>query len=1090
MKKHQSIERFGMFKMFAIILLIAAFALISVPFNILGARAESNTEERTAEEKNSGAQQSAGNAVSFTLTINYFRPNSYDGWSLWLWEMGKEGSDVSFTQNKTIGGKQWRTYVNNVTDIVPDDEGKLFGFLVKDKSWTKDPAGDRFVTVDDIKNGKIEIWLITDDFTIYYNREEAIEAMNEASRNRITTAYFTTYTKLHFDTSVAITNKSVFKLKKGDEVIKTIDCSLSSNSRYVGATSVDMSFATANAVDITAQYTVVDEPESVDEAVNFAKRAVGKSKLFTTEKFEADFSYTGTLGAEYSAAQTKFTVWAPTAGELKLNVYDAGAGGTATVHEMARGEKGTWTTTVTGDLKNKYYTYTVKNGNKADEIVDPYARSGGKDGKRGMILDLASTNPDGWDTQSNPTLASNTHAVIYEAQLRDLTIHESSGVSAANRGKFLGLTETGTKNSKGQSTALDYLKQLGVTQVHFQPLFDFASVSENFTTATYNKDGEYNWGYDPLNYNMPEGSYSSDPSDGTKRVNEMKQMIMALHNAGIQVVMDVVYNHVSDAAGSNFEKLVPGYYFRTDDSGKYLDGSGCGNTTASERSMFRKFMIDSVVYWTKEYKVDGFRFDLMGLHDIETMNKLYDALVEVNPDVIVYGEGWDSKPAENGLPEDKQAKIKNAKDMPKIAFFDDVIRDGLKGSVFSVTDTGFITGKKNSDNAVYVGAKGATEDFAANPTQNINYVACHDNSLLWDKLNASVNESRDTLKAINRLAAVSVLTSQGIAFLPAGEEMLRSKPTTKTNSYSNNPAAYKTDPSYYFSGNSYKSPDSVNAINWELLDTNSDMVEFYKALISIKKNWPQFQIKTKEDIDACVTIKDSNKGDGIAVYVVKDPNGNESAVVILNNNSSAQRVAIPQGDYDVYVDGSRASAEKLSSFSGNEFTVGARSAAVLRSTLTADAVSGFKYAVEEVPEEKSNLGLALGLGIGIPAAILIAGGVVFGVLYGKKKKGNGGNDGGAETASDEKPEGDKPEDASAEATASAEEPTENATESEQAPTEEKPEEEAPIEEAPVEEKPETEAPAAEEPTEPAAEQAEQPKPKKPATKKQSGSKKK
>lgn len=1086
--------------MFAVILLIAAFALISVPFNILGARAETNTEARATEEKNSGVQQSAQSAVSFTLTINYFRPNSYDGWSLWLWEAGKNGSNVQFTQPKKIGGKQWRTYIQEVTDMTPADDGKLFGFLVRDASFTKDPDGDRFVTVDDIVSGKLEIWLITEDPTIYYNKEDAIEAMNEASRKKITSAYFTTYKKVHFETSAPITNKSFFKLKKGDDVIKELDCSLSNNSQYLGGQVVEFAIPSSHEVDITAPYTVVDEPATVDEAINFAKRAVSKNKLFSTEKFETDFGYTGTLGAEYSAAQTKFTVWAPTAAELRLNLYDAGTGGTATVTEMERGEKGTWTITKTGDLKNKYYTYSVKNGNKLDEVVDPYARSGGANGKRGMIVDLDSTDPSGWGAQKNPTLASNTHAVIYEAQLRDLTIHESSGVPAEKRGKFLGLTETGTKNASGKATALDHLKELGVTQVHFQPLFDFASVNEDFTTATYNKDGEYNWGYDPLNYNMPEGSYSSDPSDGTKRVNEMKQMIMALHNADIQVVMDVVYNHVSDAAGSNFEKLVPGYYFRTDAAGKYLDGSGCGNATASERVMFRKFMIDSVKYWTEEYKVDGFRFDLMGLHDIKTMNDLYDALHEINSDVIVYGEGWDAIADENGLPEADQAKIKNAKQMPNIAFFDDVIRDGLKGSVFSVTDIGFISGKANSDSAVYVGAMGATGDFAGSPIQNINYVACHDNSLLWDKLNASVDASRDTLKDINRLAAVSVLTSQGIAFFPAGEEMLRSKPTTETNSYDNRPTAYKTDPDYYFSDNSYKSPDSVNAIDWNLLDTNADMVEFYKGLIAIKKTWPQFQIDNKEDIDACVTVNDTDKKDGVAVYVVKDPNGEQSAVVILNNNSLAQRVAIPQGEYEVFVDGDKASAEKLSSFSGNEFTVGARSAAVLRATLAADAVSNFTYAVEEVLEEKSNLGLALGLGIGIPAAILIAGGVVFGVLYGKKKKNNGGN-GGAEASepvTDTEAEEAKTEEteAPAEAEASkAEEPAEEEQEepakAEEPAEEAKPQEEEPKAEEPAEEaKPQEKATSEEAKTDEAAAPAEQPKPKKPTAKKPSGSKKK
>ncbi len=966
-----------------LVLIALALAVAALPLGFIGA---ARGTAAAAETDVAVAPRAEATIPDFELTINYFRGDgNYSKWNMWLWTLGgKAITDKNeFTADVQIGGKTWKTLTVTVSGAEADANGNVVGFIVRTDNWEKDPDGDRFVTVDAIVDNKVTLYLVTGDAGIYFTESAGEDAMIESMRKKISTAYFTSTTNVHIDASDAITAASYFKVKSDDgKIIGELNCKTSSD--VVGGFGADI--AVSN-VDFTHSYTVVDEPAVVDDNVNFAKRQVVMSALYSSDEFNAKYSYDGVLGAEYSATETKFTVWSPVASAMKLNIYSSGEGtDQGTSYDMTAGDKGTWTYTLSGDQKNKYYTYSVKNGDTwTNDIVDPYARSGGRNGKRGMIVDLAATNPTGWDTQNMPTLASNSEAVIWEAQLRDVTIHESSGVSAANRGKFLGLTETGTKNASGKSTALDYLKDLGVTQVHFQPLFDFATVDESFAVATYNKEGEYNWGYDPLNYNMPEGSYSSDPSDGNKRVNEMKQLIMALHNAGIQVVMDVVYNHVSNAQASNFENLMPGYYFRVTDSGNYYNGSGCGNETASEHAMFRKFMIDSVVYWATEYKIDGFRFDLMGLHDIDTMNMLYDELAKVNPDVIVYGEGWTG--GTSGLSSDRQAHLSNAKRMPNIAFFDDVIRDGLKGSFSSLADKGFVQGKAGSDNAVYVGAYGATENFAASPTQNINYVAAHDNSTLWDKLNASVTVDKNSIKAMNRLAATAVLTSQGIGFMLAGEEMMRSKPTTKTNSYDNRPNAYKTDKSYYFSDNSYKSPDSVNAINWNLLDDNGDMVEYYKGMIAIKKSFPQFHLTTKAQIDKCVTVNDENRRDGIASYAVKDPASNKYAFVILNNNDKGKTVDVPQGTYDIFVSGNKASAEKLSTFTGNSINIAARSAIVMVAELDASAVSGWKYSVEDVADEPDDNGLAIGLGIGIPVAVLAAGGIAAGVILGKKKKG-------------------------------------------------------------------------------------------------------
>ncbi len=943
MKDTAKTRVFGI-KLIAAIVFVAALLMLVMP--IVGC-----SPEESDQPVNEGGVE---------LTVNYFRGDEgYDAWSMWLWPTNAEGKEYKFQKETTIGGKKWTTLTTRIKVGEPTADG-IIGLIVRDAAWNQDPNGDRFITADKVKDNKVTVWLVTSDKTIYYNEEDAIVGMEDSLKKKITSATFTSFKAITINTSAAITNKSIFKIKDSDgKLVGECDTSKPYFRTQLGKSTANISLN--EEIVLGKSYTISDEPAVFDDNSNFTKCDISFTGLFDKDAFNTLYAYDGELGAEYSETETKFTVWSPVASAMKLNIYSSGEGtDQGTSYDMTAGDKGTWTYTLSGNQKNKYYTYSVKNGDTwTNDIVDPYARSGGRNGKRGMIVDLAATNPTGWDTQNMPTIASNSEAVIWEAQLRDVTIHESSGVSAANRGKFLGLTETGTKNASGKSTALDYLKDLGVTQVHFQPLFDFATVDESFAVATYNKEGEYNWGYDPLNYNMPEGSYSSDPSDGNKRVNEMKQMIMALHNAGIQVVMDVVYNHVSSASGSNFEKLMPGYYFRMMDNGSYYNGSGCGNETASEHAMFRKFMIDSVVYWATEYKIDGFRFDLMGLHDIDTMNMIYDELAKVNPDVIVYGEGWTG--GTSGLAGDRQATLANAKKMPNIALFDDIIRDGLKGSVFDVTDTGFISGKKGTDAAVYVGAAGGTNAmaasiyatlgadksaFALNPTQNINYTACHDNSLLWDKLNASVNADAAVLKAMNRLSAVAVLTSQGISLIPAGEEMLRSKPTTANNSYDNRPTVYKTNPNYYYSDNSYKSPDSVNAINWNLLDENSDMIEFYKAMIAIKKTFPQFRLTTADQIKACLTIKDGAFDDGVAAYAIKDPDSNSYAVVVVNANAAAKNVAIPQGEYSVFVNGDKANATTaLSTFTGNTVEVSARSAVVMTATLDAAAVSGWVYSV-------------------------------------------------------------------------------------------------------------------------------------------------
>lgn len=1016
-------------------------AFITMPLSLLNGRAYAEETERVAPERKTTAREADAEPLpTFNLRIVYYRPDiTYTGWNVWLWSAGEgkveytnnnKGLPFEKTQYLPSSGKTVGILEYEVEGCVPK-EGNALGLIVRLNEWEKkDVDEDRFITVADLqanlKSNRLTVYIVSGVKQLYYNQKEAMT-------DKITVASFTDYENVAIETNAKITAANNFVIKDDlDNVCGTLDCSSSANSKYVGTLKATIPFT--GTFDFDRTYTVYDEGDTA-----FEQMPVQVNKLYDTAAFGDKYNYSGELGVNYTKTKSTFTVWAPTASEVKLNVYASGevTDTAKQSHVMTKGSKGEWTVEVAGDLNGKYYTYSLGSGADEKEVVDPYARSGGRDGKRGMILDLDSTDPQGWNDANahkipdyGTTANAMSKAVIWEAQLRDVTIHESSGVSEANRGKFLGLTETGTKNSKGQATALDYLKELGVTQVHFQPLFDFASVNEKFDVATYNQNGEYNWGYDPLNYNMPEGSYSSDPADGRTRVNEMKQMIMALHNAGIQVIMDVVYNHVANAASSNFEQLVPGYYFRMTPEGGYYNGSGCGNETASERYMFRRFMIDSVKYWTEEYKIDGFRFDLMGVHDIVTMNELYDTLAAINPDVIIYGEGWTG--GTTGLDDDKSALLANAAKMPNISVFNDITRDGLKGSVFDIAETGFATGKGGSDYAVYVGAAGGTsaiadsiysatgkKPFAKNPTQNISYVSAHDNSTLWDKMNASVDADKKTIMSMYRLSATSVLTSQGASFFLAGEEMMRSKPTTEDGGtlYDNRPQHYLRNPNYWFSDNSYKSADSVNAINWDNLNNKdtADMMEFYKQLIAIKKTFPQFQFTETETLKGNLFIKDGSMSDGVAGYAIKDPTSGQYAVVLFNATDKTRSVSVPNGKYSVYVNGAKANAtQALSTFNGSKMTVGAYSSVVMTGTVEAAALSDWALSSETVADnEDSNLGLALGLGIGIPAAVLIAGGAVFGVMYGKKKKGKkDGESDKDEADADDKPEDNGPDDKS------------------------------------------------------------------------------
>ena len=596
------------------------------------------------------------------------------------------------------------------------------------------------------------------------------------------------------------------------------------------------------------------------------------------QKQNADFDSYPTpinenLWTNYSKESTLFKVWSPAAQEVKLRLFKTGNNSEAfTTKQLKKETNGLWELKIDGDLNGTYYTYQVKiNGRWLEETPGIYAKAVGVNGNRAMVVDLNATNPDKWEKDKGPQVTHLNKAIIYELHIRDMTIHPGSG--SALPGLYLGLVEEGTKNKENISTGIDHLKELGITHVHLLPTFDHYSIDETNLITPH-----YNWGYDPQNYNVPEGSYSSDPFNAAVRIKEFKQMVKSFHDNEIGVILDVAYNHTGKTEESNFNQEVPGYYYRHWQDGSYADAAACGNETASERAMMQKFIIESVTYWTKEYHVDGFRIDLMGIHDIATMNKISDEVKKINPDALLYGEGWTAK--DSPLPEENRALKKHMKQLPQIAAFSDDIRDGIKGSVFENESTGFVSGAKNTEESIKFGIVGAIQHpqldykkvnyskapWALEPWQSINYVSCHDNHTLFDKLKVSKPKAdMEELIAMDKLANAIVLTSQGTPFLHAGVEMLR----TKNGEH-----------------NSFNLPDSINQINWNWKAEHKAVFEYYKNLISLRKAHPAFYMKNTKDV--VTQLKFQTTKNGMVSYVIEDNANNDiwkNILVIYNANN-------------------------------------------------------------------------------------------------------------------------------------------------------------------------------------------------------------
>ena len=799
---------------------------------------------------------------STELTIHYSRfEGDYKDWNIWLWPKGGEGKSYEFTEDDAFG-KVARVTVPGTANV------QEIGIIVRLGEWqTKDVQQDRFITK--FENGKAEIWLIQADPTIYYAKPVVSTKLSSALMKSFTQVELTSNRKtepkaLSQGLSVLANGKSVAVLE-----VKPIPADAVTSNRFAVTlgTSIELGGEIA-----------ISHPE-------FGRVIPELGGLYASAEFDEKFFYEGSdLGSSYTKDSTAFRLWAPTATQAELLIYSAASDATPSkVVAMDKSTKGTWTAQLPGDQHLTIYTYRVKLGDQWSEAVDPYVRAATINGSKGVVVDLAKTNPAGFLEHSKPSFSGvSTDAVFYELHVRDLSVDSSSGIQ--NKGKFLGLTETGTTNASGKTkTGVDAILDLGVTHLQLLPIYDYKTVDESRTD-------QFNWGYDPLNFNVPEGSYSTNPSDPLNRITELKQTVQFLHSKNLRVVMDVVYNHVFDAGSHSFEKLVPGYFFRKEADGSFANGTGVGNEVASERSMASKYIVDSSLYWAKEYRLDGFRFDLMGILDVATMNKIRNGVDQIDKDFLIIGEGWNMGAS---LSADKKANQFNASQMPRIAHFNDGIRDGLKGSVFKAEETGWASGRPSSKLEVMSGIAGEIEYSrsivgswgASNPQQSVSYVEAHDNLTLFDKLKSSMPKASEAeRKRVFALASSVAILAQGVPFIHAGQEFMRSKGGDE---------------------NSYKSPDSVNSLKWNERESNAAMVNYFKGLLQIRKENSAFRLSTTADVKK--RLKFSASAPDVIAYSLDASGQSNSAkrlFVIHNASKKSKTVKLPvKGPWKVLAQG-------------------------------------------------------------------------------------------------------------------------------------------------------------------------------------------
>ena len=842
-------------------------------WSLLPAAAE-GTEEEFFLEKEDGCRQ---------LTLYWTRPEgNYDRCDVWVWFPGKDGHGELF-HPCAYGVK---CMVN-----VPEDV-KEVGFIVRKNC--SNPGGSSWGSADkDVQEDRFAV-MTGEDTAVYLKPGDSMQYTSPDGGKTLnpirvfTLAGIMSPTEIRYFIEPAFRIESLSQVHVRREGKEVAIAGLSSLNNQVVTGVIQLE----EEADITVPYTV--------EIEGYGEVSAVPTGIFDSPEFIEKYCYEGDdLGAVVGDGKTTFKVWAPTAGSVTLNLFDAGDGGEAReTISMTRGEKGVWT--AEADCGHgTYYTYTVATAAGVQEAVDPYARAAGVNGDRGMVTDSALTDPEGFREQHfDSGLTSYEDAVIWEVHVRDFS---NRLASSRYPGKYLAFTETGLTNAAGLPAGVDYLKALGVTHIHLQPVYDYATVDES------SQSPQFNWGYDPKNYNVPEGSYSTDPRNGEVRIREFKQMVQGLHEQGLGVVMDVVYNHTY-SLDSCLNRIVPYYYYRFNTDGTPANGSGCGNETASDRFMFRKYMVDSVSYWAKEYQLDGFRFDLMALHDTDTMQEIEQAVHAVNPKALLYGEGWTG--GTSPLRDNRRASQSNIRTIQAsgegigaVAVFNDAIRDGLKGSVFDEKDKGFATGKATKETAgkVCFGIQGgAKSKFSTWYTENagvINYTSSHDNHTLWDKLNLSrPDASREELLAMNRLCAAAVMISRGTPFFLAGEEMLRTKGGDS---------------------NSYASSDAVNNLDWDALTPESDelaMSRFYQDLITLRRTDPAFRFLTEAQPEA-------EPGSGNLITVTWKQDGKTVGYAVLNPGSETV-TADPPEEWQAYLTGIQGSTVRPENGEGSgEFRV-------------------------------------------------------------------------------------------------------------------------------------------------------------------------
>ncbi|MEO0024616.1 MAG: type pullulanase [Actinomycetota bacterium] len=859
----------------------------------------------------SGSAQAAGLPSTINLTVHYNRGDAdYSSWKIYTWKnYDSATADVNngrtaVSTTDSFGG----VYVVNATGMTNFDS---LGFLItQGDSWTKDFPSDRFIT--SFTNGNAEIWLKSGDATIYTS-EPAPPAPGIASAALIGFKSF----HVIVSPAIAVTNTSTegFTINDGTSDVP-VTSATATNAASGLATGFDLSVA--NNVDLAKTYTV--------SHADLTSKVASTAGLFDSQAFTDAFTYAGNdLGNTYTSASTSFRVWAPTATAVSLMLHSNSSEERSSGAEVAMTQsiKGTWVATLDGDRDGLIYDYKVQVDGKTNYASDPYARASTIDSGHSVVVDLDKSNPTGWASTSSPDFGNgNTDAIIYELQVRDLSSNANSNIPVDHRKKYLGLTDVNTSFSQTISTrklvgykyvtttntyktptGVAAIKALGVTHVELLPVYDFNNKGEGSADENH---AVFNWGYDPVNYNVPDGGFSSDAANPYARITELKSGIQSLHQQGLRTIMDVVYNHVSDAATFSEELIVPGYFFRHDSSGGLTSASGCGNDVNSERSMVSKFIVDSVTYWASEYHFDGFRFDLMGLLDVTTMNNIRTSLNTIDPNIVMIGEGWNMGTATHPANQNAAAQ------MPNIGFFNDQIRDATKGSVFGASQPGYVQGNTETVDGVIAGITAQTNFggrtsanwLASTPGQSVNYVEAHDNLTLFDKLTASLPSTNRAaaIVAASRQSAAIVLTAQGVPFMQAGQEFLRTKGGND---------------------NSYASSDSVNGLNWLARAKNASTVEYYKGLIAMRKAHPAFRMATAAAINSNLTVSATAKNTITMKLNGKAVGDTWKTIVVLHNpNASAVTLKLPaKANWLVSVNGTSAGTKTLKTLKGAKSVV-------------------------------------------------------------------------------------------------------------------------------------------------------------------------